>query len=105
MLEDWVVADLGHSEIEEARDGRVTNDPVDGLQHMPLHLSEHVIVVEGAAHGLELPNRGHALLLVTVLGGNEQRGASDQLIVALVDNTAGAVAIEEVYRQVQGLRK
>ena len=81
----------------------MADHPVQGLQNVPFHLSEHLVIVERAAHRLQLPYGGYAVLLVTVLGGNEQGCAANELVVTLVDNAAGAVAVEEVDRQEEGL--
>jgi hypothetical protein len=69
---------------------------------MPFHLDEHVIVVQGAAHGLEFPDGWHTILLVTIFGRNQQSCTANQLVVSLIDNTLGAVSIEKVDGQEQG---
>ena len=81
----------------------MTDDPVEGLQNMPLHLGEHLIVVERAAHGLELPYGGHTVFLVAVLGSNEKSSAANKLVVTLVDHATGAVAIEQVNGEEESL--
>jgi ABC-type Na+ transport system ATPase subunit NatA len=81
------------------------NNPVEGLQNVPLHLCEHLVVVQGATHGLQLSYSRYPVLLITVLGSNEEGGATDKLIVALVDDTAGAVAVEEVDSKKQSFRQ
>jgi hypothetical protein len=70
---------------------------------MPFHLSEHLVVVKGAAHGLELSYGWDAILLVTIFGSDEQGSTADELVVALVDNTAGAISVEEVDSKEKGL--
>jgi hypothetical protein len=91
-----IVRSFREGDLEERIDGGVTDDPVEDLQNVPLHLSEHLIAVHLAAHGLQLPNGRDTVLLVTVLGGNEQGYAANELVMALSDNTAGAVAVEKV---------
>lgn len=83
----------------------MTDDPVEGLKDMPFHLGKHLIIVERAAHGLQLPDCGHTFLAVTVFGSDQEGSAANELVVALVDNTAGAVAVEEVDSKEQGLWK
>ena len=75
---------------------RMSNKPVNGLQNMPFHLGEHIIVIECAAHGLELLNRGYSVLTISIFCRYEQRTASYQLVVLFIDNTARTVPIEEV---------
>lgn len=99
-----IVWSLQECDLEEGIYAGVANDPVESLQNVPLHLGEHFVVIEGAAHGLELSNSGHTVFLVTVLGSNEERSAADQLVVTLVDHTAGAVSIEKVDGEEQGFR-
>ena len=74
----------------------MADHPVESLKNVPFHLSEHVVVVKGAAHGLELLDGWHTLLAVTVLGGDEEGGTANELVVALVDNATRAVPVEEV---------
>ena len=83
----------------------MANGPAEGIEDMPLHLREHLFVVERAAHGLELADEGDALLLVAILGSDQEGCAADQLIVALVDDAARAVPVEKVDSQEEGLRK
>ena len=98
-----IVGGLRQGDLEEGIYRGVTNDPVKSLQNVPLHLGEHFIVVQRAAHGLELPNSRDTVLLVAVLGGNEQGCAANELVVTLVDNTARAVAVEKVDGEEKGL--
>ena len=74
----------------------MSNEPVNGLQNMPFHLGEHIIVIECAAHGLELLNRGYSVLAISIFGRHEQRTASYQLVVLFIDNTARTIPIEEI---------
>lgn len=94
---------LGEGNLKEASHGRVTDDPVQGLQNMPFHLCEHVVVVERAAHGLQFLDGGHTLFTVAVLGGNEQGGTTHQLVVTLVDDTLRAVSVEQVHGKEESL--
>lgn len=72
---------------------------------MPLHLGEHVIIVERAAHRLEFPNGRDTLLSVAIFGSDEESSATDELVVAFVDHAAGAVAVKEVDSKVKSLGK
>lgn len=72
VLDFGVGCCFGQSNVEEACDGGVADDPVQCLQHVPFHLRKHVVVVERAAHGLEFLDGGHTLLAVAVLGGDEK---------------------------------
>jgi hypothetical protein len=70
---------------------------------VPFHLGEHVLIVEIAAHGLQLPDQGNTFLSVPILGCNEKSSTSNQLIVALVNHTSRAISIEEVDGEEEGL--
>lgn len=48
-------------------------------------------------------NLRHSILLVTILGGDEEGGTSDKLVMLLVDHSLGAVPVEEVDGEEQGL--
>ena len=102
MLHLRVISVVQSSMLQEGINSRVSNSPSKGLKHMPFHLSEHIVIVEGAAHGLQFLDGRHAVLLVIVLGRNEQRCTSNQLIMALVDHTLRAVSVQKVDRQEQG---
>ena len=105
MLQLCVDGTLSQSQLQEARDGRMADDPVKRLQHVPLHLSEHIVVVERAAHGFQFADCGYALFLITVLGGDEESSAADELVVTLVNDTARTVTIEEVDGEMKRLRE
>ena len=82
----------------------MSNEPVNGLQNMPFHLSEHIVVIECAAHGLQFLDRGYPVLTISIFCCYEQRTASYQLVVLFIDNTARTIPIEEVDGQEKGLR-
>jgi hypothetical protein len=105
VLDFGIVWRLRQSNLEESVDSGVSNDPVEGLQNVPLHLREHFVIVKGAAHGLELSYSWYSVLLVTILGSDEQGSTPNKLVVALVDNTAGAVTVEEVDGEEQCFRQ
>ena len=63
---------------------------------MPLHLHEHVVIVERATHGLQFLDRGDLLFAISVLGSDQEGGTANQLVVALVDHSFGAVTVEQV---------
>ena len=83
----------------------MANVPFERVEDVHLHLREHAGVVQATAHVVELVDLRHAVLLVTVLGGNEESGTADKLVVLLVHNTLGAVAVQQVDGQEQGLGK
>ena len=87
--------------LKKAVDSWVSDGPTQGLQDVPLHLNEHVIVIQRAAHRLQFPNGGHTILLVAILGSNKKSGTSNQLIMSLVNHALGAVSVQEVYGQEQ----
>lgn len=101
VLDLRVVRSIQDGNLKEAVHGRVSNRPAQGLQDVPLHLNEHVIIIQGATHRLQLLDGGHAVLLVAILGRNEQSSTSDQLVVSLVDNTLRAVSVKQVDGQEQ----
>lgn len=100
-----IVIDLLENHLKKALDSRMPNNPVKGLQNMPLHLNKHILVVEIAAHRLELADGRNPVLLVPVLGSNEHGCTSNELVVALVHHPAGAVSVEEVDSEVERLGK
>jgi hypothetical protein len=105
VLNFCIVGSFGEGDLEEGIHGGVPDNPVQSLQDVPFHLSEHLVVVKGAAHGLELSYGWDAILLVTIFGSDEQGSTADELVVALVDYTAGAVSVEEVNGKEEGLRQ
>jgi hypothetical protein len=68
-------------------------------------LSEHIVVVERAAHRFEFPDCRYALFLITILGGDEESSAADKLVVTLVNDTARAITIKEVDGEMKRLRE
>lgn len=94
---DVLLGSVGKGELKEAIHGGVSNNPVEGVEYVPLHLGEHLFVVEHGAHALELSDQRHPVLAVTILGGNEQGSTANELIVTLVDDTTGTVSVEEVH--------
>src|ERR1700733_2099349 len=70
---------------------------------MPLHLGEHLLVVERAAHRLKLSDERNTIFIVSVLGRNQEGRTANQLIVTLVDDTARAVPVDEVDSEKEGL--
>lgn len=91
-----IVGDVDESKLQEAVNCWMPDGPVKSLQYMPLHLSEHFVVVERAAHEFELPYGGHVLLAISVFGSNQQGSTTNQLIVSFVHDTPGAIPVEEV---------
>lgn len=87
---------LEQGNLDPGVDGRVSHDPVEGVEDVPLHLGEHGGIVEATAHGGELADEGDLVLLVAVLGGNKQGRAADELVMTLVDDATRAVAVEQV---------
>ena len=99
---DFVVVerlDTSHlimAHLEEAVDGRCTDVPVQSRHHMTLHLREHVLLVELAAHRGQLLYAGYLLAALAIFGGNQKGGAADELVVSSVDDPLGTVSIEDV---------
>ncbi|KFY69666.1 hypothetical protein V496_00072 [Pseudogymnoascus sp. VKM F-4515 (FW-2607)] len=58
--------------LKEAVDSGMADAPFKDIQDVPLCLYNHLLVIQRAALGMQLFNHGHAVLLVTVLGGDEQ---------------------------------
>lgn len=83
--------------------GGVADGPLESVEHVALHLAEHVLLVGTAAHVFEVRDCGHTALFVLVLGGDPQTGAADELVVLLVHDSLGAVAVNEVDGQEEGL--
>lgn len=69
MFNFRIVFFLLNGKVEETVNSRVTDDPIQSLQDMPFHLYEHVILVESAAHGLQLFDRWNTILPVAIFGG------------------------------------
>lgn len=101
MLDLGLVGGVHDGNLKEAIHSRVSDGPTQGLQDVPLHLDEHVIVIKRATHGLELLDCGHTVLLVAILGSDEKGCTSNQLIMSLVHHTLGAVSVQEVDCQEQ----
>lgn len=87
---------LGRNQLGEEVDGGVSNVPVQSVENVHFHLREHAGIVKSAAHVVELIDLGDSILLVSILGGDQKGGATNELIVLLVNDTLGAVAIEKV---------
>lgn len=81
-------------DLKKGIDSGMSDDPTKRLQYVPLHLSEHIVLVQRAAHGLQLLDGWDAVLAVSVFGGDQKSGAADQLVVALVDHSLRTVSIE-----------
>lgn len=103
LLNLEVVGMVEGDELCEEVDGRVSDGPLERVKHVHLHLREHARVVEAAAHAVELLDLWHAVLLVAVLGGDEQSRTANELVVLLVHDTLGAVPVEKVDGQEQRL--
>lgn len=99
----WVVHVVLNGETHERIHGGMADSPAQGRQDMPLHLQEHVVVIQRTAHGFQLLDCWDLLFLVTILRGNEEGGAAHELIMALVDHSLGAVAVEKVDCEKQSL--
>jgi hypothetical protein len=76
------------------------DDPVDGGEDVLLHLDESRSVVSTAAERVELVDI-ELVLAVLKLGGDPQSGATDKLVVLLVDDTARDVAVDNVDSKVE----
>ena len=82
----------------------MANVPAKCLEDVQLHLYEQLSFVALVAHKLELADGGDAPLFA-VLGSDPEGRAADQLIVALVDDAARAIPVEEVDSQEEGFWK
>lgn len=71
-----VVLLVGPDDGLEEVDGGVADIPLKGVENVHLHLGEHACVVETTAHVVQLIDLGHPVLLVPVLGSDQQRRAS-----------------------------
>ena len=96
MLDFEIVLKAFECQLVKIVDCRMANDPLQSLEHVPLHLGEHFFIIKVAAHFFQLSDGGHILLPITVFCSNEECRASDELIVPLVYHPFGAVAVEEV---------
>ena len=72
-----VILLLSNDELREKVDGRVADNPLQGVEHVHLHLSEHSSIVKTAAHVVELVNLRYSILLVSILGGDEEGSTAD----------------------------
>lgn len=96
MFDFCIVTLLGSHELGEEVDGGVANGPLEGVEDVHLHLGEHAGIVETATHVVELVDLGNTVLLVAVLGGDEEGGTADELIVLLVHDSSRAVSVQQV---------
>lgn len=87
---------ISNDQLGEEVNGRVSDLPVEGVENVHLHLREHAGIVEAAAHVVELVDLRHPVLLVSVLGGNQQSGTADELVVLLIHHPLGAVPVKQV---------
>lgn len=85
----------------EEVDGGVANVPLQSVEDMHFHLREHACIVKAAAHVVELVDLWHTVLLVAILGSNQQCCTANELVMLLVDNPLRAVSVEEVDGQEQ----
>lgn len=98
-----VVLLIGPDDGLEEVNGRVTDVPLESVENVHLHLCEHACIVEAAAHIVQFVDLRNTVFLVTILGSNEQSCTADQLVVLLIDDTLGAVSVEQVDGQEQRL--
>lgn len=96
-----VVLLVGPDDGLEEVDGRVADVPLEGVEDVHLHLGEHACVVQTTAHIVELVDLGDTVLLVAVLGSNQECCTADKLVVLLIDYPLGAVPIKQVDGQKQ----
>lgn len=81
----------------------MTNGPLKGVENVHLHLSEHAGVVESAAHVVQFVDLRNTVLLVAILGSDEQGGAAHQLVVLLIHDSLRAVSVEKVNSKEESL--
>jgi hypothetical protein len=60
----------------------MADTPFKSIQEVPLHLYEHLLFKQRAAHSFHFFNQGYTTLPLTVLGFDEQRCTANELIVA-----------------------
>lgn len=97
-----VVLLVGPNDGLEEVDRGVANVPLEGIEDVHLHLGEHAGIVQTTAHIVQLVDLGNTVLLVAVLGSNQQRCAADKLVVLLIDDPLGAVSVKQVDGQEHG---
>lgn len=103
VLNLLVISLLRHHELSKEVDGGVADGPVESVENVHLHLGEHSGVVESAAHVVKFVNLRDSILLVTILGSDEEGGTSDKLVMLLVHHSLGAVPVEKVDGEEQRL--
>jgi len=81
----------------------VSEFPVDCSENMPFHLHERVLLVYTTAVLLKISRIGDVILRIFKLGGDPDCNASNELIVLLIDDTAGRIAVENVDTEVESL--
>lgn len=84
--------------------GRVPNGPLNGRKYVALHLDKRRLVIGAPAHGVQVLNSRNSVLRILELGSNPQRGATNELVVLLVDDSSGNVSVYNVQREVERLR-
>lgn len=103
VLNLLVVPLLRDNELGEEVDGRVTNGPIESVENMHLHLGEHASIIKSTAHVVELVDLGNTVLLVAILGSDQQSSAANKLVVLLVHDPFRAVTVQEVDSEEQCL--
>ena len=87
---------LCQSNLQETVDGGMADAPFKSIQEVPLHLYEHLLFKQRAAHSFQLFNQGYTTLALTVLGCDEQRYTANKLIVAFGNFTPRAISVSKV---------
>ena len=100
-----IIRGIQDGDLQEAIHGGVSDGPPQGLQDVPFHLDEHVVIVERATHGLQFLDCGHTVLLVPILGCDQECRTAYQLVMSLVHDPLGAIPVEQIDRQEQGRRQ
>lgn len=78
----------------EEVDGGMAYVPLESVEDVHLHLGEHARIVQTTAHVIQLVNLRNTVLLVSILGSNQQSCTADKLVVLLIDDTLGAVSVK-----------
>lgn len=86
----------------EEVDSGVADVPLQRVEDVHLHLGEHASVVQTTAHVVELVDLGDPVLLVTILGSDQEGCTADKLVVLLVDHPLRAVPVKQVDGQEEG---
>lgn len=72
--------------LQELVCGKFTNIPIERAQDVEFHLQEKLLIVRVAAHGLQLQQGRHLVLVFLVFGSNPERRTAKELVVTLIQH-------------------